>query len=150
MKITSSAFKNNSDIPAKYTCEGDNVNPELNFSDVPEGAKALALIVHDPDAPRENGWTHWIVFNMAPDTSGIPENGTPASGIQATPDFGSPGYGGPCPPSGKHRYFFYLYALDTALDLDSEATRAEVEAAMEGHIMEKTELVGLYQKQTSE
>jgi len=147
MKITSTVFEHNQKIPSKYTCDADNISPELSFSDVSEDAKSLVLISHDPDAPRPGGWIHWVVINMDPTTTGIGENSKPSSGLETTTSFGQPGYGGPCPPSGSHRYYFYLYALDTTLDLDAEATKAEVETAMEGHILEKAELMGNYQRQ---
>jgi hypothetical protein len=147
MKITSSAFEHNQEIPSKYTCDADNINPELSFSDIPEAAKSLVLICHDPDAPKEGGWTHWIVINMDPTTTGISENSKPGSGLETTTDFDQTEYGGPCPPSGSHRYYFYLYALDTTLELAASATKEEVEAAMKGHILEKAELMGKYQRQ---
>ena len=147
MNISSPAFQNNTDIPSKYTCDAENTSPELVFSEIPEGTQSLALISHDPDAPREGGWTHWVIINMDPDIGGITENSKPSSGTETTTDFGKPGYGGPCPPSGSHRYFFYLYALDTALSLDASAGKTEVEAAMEGHILETAQLVGLYERQ---
>lgn len=146
MRITSPAFKNNEAIPSKYTCDGENISPELRFTDVPSNAQSLTIIVHDPDAPRSGGWTHWVVINMDPSTAGIKENGKPTSGLETTTDFGKSGYGGPCPPSGSHRYFFYLYALDGTLDLGAEATKQDVETAMEAHILEKAELVGLYKR----
>jgi Raf kinase inhibitor-like YbhB/YbcL family protein len=146
MKLTSAAFEHKASIPAKYTCDGDNISPELIFSDVPDAAKSLTLIVHDPDAPKEGGWTHWNIINMDPKTPGIGEGERPNAGLEVNTDFGKPGYGGPCPPSGSHRYYFYLYALDTPLDLEVTATKEEVEAAMEGHILEKVELMDNYQR----
>lgn len=147
MRITSPAFKNNGKIPSRFTCDADNINPELIFSNVPADAKSLTLITHDPDAPMHGGWTHWIVINMDPRATGINENSQPATGLEATNDFGKTSFGGPCPPSGSHRYFFYLYALDSSLALDQKATKDEVEKAMTGHILEKAELVGLYKRQ---
>jgi len=147
MKITSPAFKNNEKIPPKFTCDADNINPELIFSDVPENTKSLSLITHDPDAPMHGGWTHWTVINMDPLSTGIKENNKPISGLETTTDFGTTGYGGPCPPSGSHHYFFYLYALDTILSLGTEATKRDIETAMEGHVLAKTELVGVYKRQ---
>lgn len=146
MQITSPAFQKNQKIPSKYTCDSDNINPELVFSEVPKNTKSLTLICHDPDAPGPSGWTHWVIINMDPGTTGIGENAKPNSGLETATDFGKPGYGGPCPPSGSHRYYFYLYALDTALDLENTATREDVEAAMEGHIIEKAELIGTYER----
>jgi len=144
--INSPAFQNNTDIPSKYTCDAENISPELSFSEVPEGTVSLVLIAHDPDAPREGGWTHWVIINMDPDIGGIPENSSPASGTEISTDFGSTGYGGPCPPSGSHRYFFYLYALDKSLSLDPGAVKMDVESAMKGHILANAQLMGNYQR----
>lgn len=146
MKIESEAFSNNQFIPKKYTCDGEDINPPLKISEVPQGTKSLVLIVDDPDAPMGT-WVHWTVWNIPPDISDIPENTVPQGAIEGMTDFGRPGYGGPCPPSGVHRYFFKLYALDTTLELDSSATKRDLEKAMEGHILEKAELIGLYQRQ---
>jgi Raf kinase inhibitor-like YbhB/YbcL family protein len=146
MRITSTAFKDNWQIPKKYTCDGENINPPLTFHEVPEGAESLVLIVDDPDAPRGT-FTHWTVWNINPRISLVKENSVPEGAIQGMTDFGRQGYGGPCPPFGTHRYFFKLYALDTVLDLDSSATVTNLERAMEGHILERAELVGLYQRQ---
>ena len=143
MKLTSSAFEDNKDIPAKYTCQGDDVNPPLDISDVPENTKSLVLVVDDPDAPMGT-WDHLVVWNIKPDTTEIKENSVP--GVQGLNDFGKNNWGGPCPPSGTHRYMFKLYALDTELDLDPEAHKKDVERAMEGHILAQTKLVGLYAK----
>ena len=104
MKITSSAFQNNAKIPSKYTCDGENVNPPLQFLDVPNDAKSLVLIVDDPDAPSKT-WVHWVVYNIGTKTSEVKGNSVPEGGIEGMTDFGKPGYGGPCPPSGVHRYF---------------------------------------------
>ncbi len=147
MNITSSAFTHEGDIPSKFTCDAANVSPDLSFSEIPEDTASLVLISHDPDAPREGGWTHWVVIDMEPTTTGIAENSKPLSGLETMTDFGKPGYGGPCPPSGTHRYFFYLYALDTTLNLDASTSKADVEAAMEGHILAKAELMARYQRQ---
>jgi len=141
MQITSSAFKHNGKIPSKYTCDGEDVNPDLSISGILENTKTLALIMHDPDAPVEGGWTHWVVFNI-PVTDNIAENSVP--GKEGFNSFKQTAWGGPCPPSGTHRYFFYVYALDTELTLDSSPTKADVEKAMENHILEKAELMGLY------
>lgn len=143
MLIISSAFKNNDFIPAKYTCDGDNINPPLDIDGVPEGAQSLALIVGDPDAPRGT-WTHWLVWNIDPKTMEISEKSLPQWVIEGKTSFGKPGYGGPCPPSGTHRYLFKLYALDTALDLTPQADKSELEKAMAGHVLEEAELIGLY------
>lgn len=143
MQLISSSFEHNQKIPAKYTCTGEGVNPPLQFHNVPDNAMSLVLIVDDPDAPNGD-WVHWVIFNMEPHTLGIEENSK--SGIEGMTSFGKLGYGGPCPPSGTHRYFFKLYALDTMLDLTALADKKAVEAAMDGHIIDKAELIGLYSK----
>jgi Raf kinase inhibitor-like YbhB/YbcL family protein len=147
MNITSPAFDNSAKIPAKYTCDGEGINPELIFSNIPENAKSLTLINHDPDAPKQGGWTHWIVINMTPSTTGIKENSKPVTGLETMTDSGSTGYGGPCPPSGSHRYIFDLYALDIVLNLDQTASKEDVETAMKSHILAKAELIGIYERQ---
>ena len=143
MKIFSPDFQHNQAIPPKFTCEGDDLNPELVISDIPEEAKSLALIVDDPDAPM-GMWVHWVVYNIPPTLSRIAEHSIP--GKQGTNDFGRLNYGGPCPPSGEHRYFFKLYALDATLNLKEDATKKQLEEAMKGHILNKAELVGRYRK----
>ena len=143
MKIFSPAFQHNQAIPSKFTCEGEDKNPALTISDVPTGTKSLALIVDDPDAPGKT-WVHWVVFNIPPTMQQISENSIP--GKQGINDFGRLNYGGPCPPSGEHRYFFKLYALDTALNLKEGVTKKQLEEAMKGHTLSKAELVGLYRK----
>lgn len=145
MKITSPAFKNNEFIPPQYTCDGQDVNPPLAISEVPENAQSLVLIMDDPDAPAGT-WVHWTVWNIDPKTTEIAENSVPPGAIEGMTDFGRSGYGGPCPPSGSHRYFFKLYALDIKLELSPEAKKEEVEKAMENHILAKAELIGLYQR----
>lgn len=144
MKLTSSAFEHNQNIPSKYTCDADDINPPLSIMEVPEGTKSLALLVDDPDAPVGD-WVHWLVWNISPTTTEIAENNVPA-GIEGTTDFDRTGWGGPCPPSGTHRYFFKLYALDTELDLDASARKADFLSTIESHVLEKTELIGLYQR----
>lgn len=144
MKITSLAFPSFNYMPYEYTCDGKNVNPELRIEDVPERAKSLALIMDDPDAPR-GIWVHWVVWNIPPDIKLIAKGNEP-EGIQGKTDFGTTGYGGPCPPSGIHRYFFKIYALDATLNLSEGSTKKELENAMKGHILEKAELVGLYKR----
>lgn len=146
MKIISSAFGNNQNIPFKYTCDGENISPPLEFFDAPAGISSFALIVDDPDAPRAT-FVHWLVWNIPPATSSISENSVPQGTTQGTTDFGEQKYGGPCPPSGTHRYFFKLYALDVKLDLPSSSRKKDLEAAIQTHIIEKTELIGLYQRQ---
>lgn len=145
MKLSSSAFGHNEEIPSKYTCDGENVNPPLQISDVPESAKSLVLIVDDPDAPMGD-WVHWTVWNISPDVREIPENSVPVGGVEGMTDFGRPGYGGPCPPSGLHHYHFKLYALDEGLDLNESATKADIEKAMEYHVLDQTVLIGTYEK----
>jgi hypothetical protein len=140
--VTSSAFVHDQKIPAKYTCDGDNVNPPLTIEGIPEGTKTLVLIADDPDAPV-GIWDHWIVWNI-PVTSAIEENSVP--GKEALNSFGKKSYGGPCPPSGTHRYFFKVYALDAELDLGANANKADVEKAMRGHVLGQGELVGLYSR----
>lgn len=145
MQLTSRAFKANETIPDKYTCDGANINPPLTIRGVPEGTKSLALIVNDPDAPSGD-WAHWTVWNIAPEVEEIEENSVPEGAVEGVTDFGQPGYGGPCPPSGSHRYHFKVYALDVNLDLDASAKKAGVEVAMAGHILGETMLVGKYQR----
>lgn len=142
LTITSHAFENGGSIPAKYTCDGDDVNPPLKIEGVPEGAQSLVLIVDDPDAPMGT-WDHWIVWNISP-TGEIEENIVP--GVEGLNDFNKHSYGGPCPPSGTHRYFFKVYALDVKLDLSSDSSKKDVEKAMEGHILGKGEIVGRYKR----
>jgi len=146
MKIISSAFNHNAKIPAKYTCDEENINPPLQFLDVPNNAKSLVLIVDDPDAPSKI-WVHWVVYNINSDVDQVEEDSVPEGGAEGMTDFGKPGYGGPCPPSGTHRYFFKLYALDTSLDLPQNATKQMVEEKMEAHILDKTESIGLYSRE---
>jgi len=145
LTIGSPGFVNNKNIPSKYTCDGDDINPGLIFNGIPEDAESLVLIVDDPDAPSGT-WVHWTVWNIDPATDSITENSVPDGAVEGNTDFGKPGYGGPCPPSGTHRYYFKLFALDTDLDLDISSTAADIEAAMKGHILTKTELMGLYSR----
>jgi Raf kinase inhibitor-like YbhB/YbcL family protein len=140
--ITSRAFSPNGDIPKKYTCEGENSNPPLDISGTPDEAKSLVLIVDDPDAPGKT-FVHWVVWNI-PITHHINEDEVP--GDQGLNDFGEVSYGGPCPPSGKHRYYFKVYALDDLLDLEAGSTREQVEQAMAGHIIGFGELMGHYKR----
>ena len=145
MEIQSAVFKNNKLIPSKYTCDGENVNPPLLLSDVPENAKSLVLIVDDPDA-SSGAFVHWIVWNIDPGIKEIKENNCPQNAVEGRTDFGRSGYGGPCPPSGTHRYFFKLFALNTTLDIDTSAGGAEVEREIENSILAKAQLVGLYRR----
>ena len=142
LSVTSSSFGSGQLIPKKYTCDGEDVNPPLSVGGVPEGTKSLVLVVDDPDAPMGT-WVHWIVWNISP-TAKIGEN--TVLGVEGVNDFGKNSYGGPCPPSGTHRYFFKLYALDTKLSLPSNSRKKDVENAMNGHVLAKGELVGLYSR----
>jgi len=143
LTITSTAFTANAMIPAKYTCQGQSTSPALHIAGLPSGTRSVAIIVHDPDAPRAGGFTHWVVCNIdpAPDVDAGFKGGS--EGLNGT---GKPGYIGPCPPSGIHHYHFMVYALDLKLKLDKSPDKAQLEKAMEGHILAKGELVGLYQK----
>ncbi len=145
MKIVSGAFKNNQTIPTKYTCDGENVSPPLSFSDVSGNTKALALIMDDPDAPGGT-WTHWTLWDIDPRTTKVEEKSIPKVAIEGTTSFGKSGYGGPCPPSGRHRYFFTLYALDQELDLKAETKVEDLQTAMQGHILATSQLIGLYSR----
>jgi len=142
MKLTSPEFGNNEFIPEKFTCRGKNINPALDISGIPAGTKSIALICYDPDAPRGD-WVHWLIFNM-PVISRIEEDSAP--GKQGINDFGRDRYDGPCPPSGVHRYFFEVYALDTGFDLGDRVSRWQIEDAMKGHVLADAELVGLCKK----
>ena len=143
MKLESPAFEHNQPIPKKYTCDGEDINPPLKIEEVPKEAKSLVLIVDDPDAPMGT-FTHWLLWNIDPKISEIEENSKP--GIEGINDFGKNSYGGPCPPSGTHHYHFKIYALDTLLDLPSSSKKSALEKTIEGHILDFSELIGLYQK----
>ncbi len=145
LAIASPAFPHSGMIPKQYTCDGADASPPLSIGGIPEKTKTLALIVDDPDAPAGT-WVHWVVWNIGPVTKEIPENTVPPGAIQGTNDFGKRKYGGPCPPSGTHRYFFKLYALNAPLDLKEGATKAQLEKAMSGHLLGKAELIGLYRR----
>ncbi len=147
LQLNSPNITPNGTIPAKYTCDGDNVSPALQWKDVPAGTKSLALIMDDPDAPRGT-WDHWVLFNMPPSANELPEAAKtlPSGTVQGTTSFGKAGYGGPCPPDREHRYFFKLYALDQVLSLSSGAKKSEVEAAMKGHILGQAELMARYDR----
>ncbi|MBU4226288.1 MAG: YbhB/YbcL family Raf kinase inhibitor-like protein [Chloroflexi bacterium] len=150
MKLTSTAFTQGNPIPAQYTCTDRDISPPLVWGELPAGTQSLALIMDDPDAPAGT-WVHWVIYNIPASTGGLPENVPPdaklADGsMQGKNSWGKPGYGGPCPPSGTHRYFFKLYALDAVLTLASGATKAELLTAMEGHILGYAELMGTYHK----
>jgi Raf kinase inhibitor-like YbhB/YbcL family protein len=143
MTISSPAFGDNQAIPKKYSCDGDGINPALVFKDVPAGAKSLALIVEDPDAPTGT-WIHWVMWNISPSATGIAENSVPAGAIQGQGSSGQNIYGAPCPPSGIHHYIFNVYALDSELKLPSYSTAENLQAAIQGHVLNKAQLVGLY------
>ena len=151
IKITSSAFENGGMIPAKYTCDGADVSPPLQWDTVPEGTKSIALICDDPDAPMGT-WVHWVLFNMPAEANELAENipaeeTLPNGAMQGVSDFGRIGYGGPCPPGGTHRYFFKVYALDTKVDLQAGADKRQLLKAMEGHILSQGQLIGKYKRQ---
>lgn len=145
LRISSPVFESNGVIPKKYTCDGADVNPPLTFENIPSAAKSLALIVDDPDAPVGT-WVHWVLWNIAPGTAEIKEQSIPPGALQGMNDFRKHDYGGPCPPSGTHRYFFKLYALDATLPLAAGAKKADIEKAMKGHIVAQAEVVGLYRR----
>ena len=142
LKVTSFAFKHNEMIPSKYTCDGSDINPQLSIQGIPESTRRLVLIVDDPDAPMKT-WVHWVIWNIPAKTS-IEENSVP--GMEGLNDFKRHSYGGPCPPSGTHRYFFKVYALETTLYLGANSKKEDIEKAMQGHILAKGELIGLYKK----
>jgi Raf kinase inhibitor-like YbhB/YbcL family protein len=153
LTLTSSAFVQGGKIPSKYTCEGADMSPPLAFAGVPPGAKSLAFVLDDPDAPDPSApkrvWVHWVVINLPPDSHGLAENasaaGLPNGAVEGTNDQGQTAYHGPCPPIGRHRYFHKLYALDIALPAKA-LTKAELEAAMQGHVLATAELMGTFQK----
>lgn len=154
LKLSSSAFSPKGKIPAKYTCEGSDVSPSLEWSGVPPGAKSLALIVDDPDAPDPRApkmtWVHWVLYNLPLSARGLPEavqkKALPDGTREGLNDWKRTGYGGPCPPIGEHRYFFKLYALDTVLPDLGNPTKAQLEKAIQGHILAQAELLGTYEK----
>jgi len=151
LAVASSAFQSEGPIPSVYTCEGKDLSPPLSWTDPPAGTKSFALISDDPDAPMGT-WVHWVLYTLPPATrqlaEAFPTDAKLQDGArQGTTDFGRVGYGGPCPPSGTHRYFFKLYALDAMLDLKPGATKADLEAAMQGHIVARAELMGTYKRQ---
>jgi Raf kinase inhibitor-like YbhB/YbcL family protein len=151
MKLTSNAFAPGADIPVRFTCSGEDVSPGLTWTDGPAGTQSFALIMDDPDAPSGT-FTHWVLFDLPPQTRQLRENVSkaeelPGGGRQGRNDFRRVGYGGPCPPPGKpHRYFFKLYALDSKLNLKPGATKGEVEAAMKGHILQQADLIGKFKR----
>jgi Raf kinase inhibitor-like YbhB/YbcL family protein len=154
LTITSPAFASDSEIPKTYTCEGADLSPQLEWSGAPEGTKSFALIVDDPDAPDPAApkmtWVHWVLYNLPADANHLPEavaaSALPSGALEGTNDWKRTGYGGPCPPVGRHRYFFKLYALDTALPDLKSPTKAALEKAMQGHILTSAQVIGTYQK----
>lgn len=154
LSLTSTAFDNNGEIPANYTCQGNDVSPPLAWSGVPDTAASLVLIVDDPDAPDPEApkmtWVHWVLYNIPPSATGLPEkvasSDLPEGTEEGLNDWGRTGYGGPCPPIGRHRYFHKLYVLDKKIEGLQQPTKADIEAAMKGHIIAQTEFVGTYQK----
>jgi Raf kinase inhibitor-like YbhB/YbcL family protein len=154
MDILSSNFENQGDIPKVYTCDGKDISPALSWSGAPDGTKSFVLIVDDPDAPDPANprmtWVHWVLYNIPESTNALPENvkskDLPKGTLEGLNDWKRTGYGGPCPPVGKHRYFHKLYALDTVLPDLKKPTKAKLQKALEGHILDKAELIGLYQR----
>jgi len=152
LKITSTAFADGAAIPAKYTCEGEDLSPPLAWTGVPDGAKSLVLIVDDPDAPDPKAprmtYVHWVLYDLPPDSTGLAEaiKSLPAGAKSGLNDWKRTGYGGPCPPIGRHRYFFKLYALDTKLSGLATPKKTNVVAAMDGHVLAQAQIVGTYQK----
>jgi len=150
IKITSSAFADGGLIPSTYTCDGADISPPLQWDVAPEGTESIALICDDPDAPMGT-WVHWVLFNLPAQTKELAENVSPDETLpngarQGISDFGRIGYGGPCPPSGTHRYFFKIYALDMALDLQPGANKRQLLKTMEGHILGQGQLIGKYKR----
>jgi len=154
LTLDSPDFAHNGPMPARLTCDGQDLSPQLHWSGLPAGAQSLALIVDDPDAPDPAAprmtWVHWVLYNMSPTATGLPEgvvaHALPPGTREGVNDWGRTGYGGPCPPIGRHRYFHKLYALDTVLPDLGKPTKAALEQAMAGHVLASTELVGTYQK----
>src|SRR5215471_658443 len=153
-ELVSSAFEQESEIPSEFSCDGRNISPELSWNDAPSDTKSFALIMHDPDAPMSGGFTHWLIYNIPANVHHIPENAPnqdqlPGGGMQGKNSSGRYGYTGPCPPSGTHRYFFRLYALDRELGSAAGGTKAALEKAMEGHVLAKAELLGRYKRNSN-
>lgn len=143
MNITG-IFANGEKIPSVYTCDGQNISPELIISEVPPQTQSLVLIVDDPDAPVET-FTHWLLYNIPADTVKINSSNLPQSAVQGINDFGKAGYGGPCPPSGEHRYYFKLYALDKGISKE-KLTKSQLQEQIKGHVIEQAELIGIYSR----
>lgn len=153
MQLTSAAFQQGAEIPSYYTSDGEDISPELSWKDAPAKTKSFVLVVHDPDAPRPGGFTHWVLYNIPAETGHIKEN-TPDKeqiqglGMYGKNDSGKIGYVGPAPPSGMHRYFFRLFAIDQMLDLSPGATHKQLSAAVKGHILAQAELMGTYERKS--
>lgn len=155
MELRSSAYRPGGAIPSRYACDGENLSPSFTWSNAPSRTQSLALVLHDPDAPRAGGFTHWVVYGIHPATRQIEESASRPEphtdfGVQGKNDTGSFGYTGPCPPSGTHRYTARIYALDIDLELEPGATKQELESAMEGHILDQAALTGTYAKSTNQ
>ena len=154
MRLTSTAFSDGGAIPAIHTCDGDGTSPPLAWSDIPVGARSLVLIVDDPDAPDpqvpKTTWVHWVLYNISPQAGELPEavsaSALPTGTHEGMNDWHRTGYGGPCPPIGRHRYFHKLYALDVVLPDLGKPTKAVLEQAMQGHVLEQAQLIGTYQR----
>ena len=151
MELTSTAFKDHAGIPSRHTCKGEDVAPPLAWSGLPAGTRSLALVVDDPDAPDpaapKRTWVHWVLYNIAPEVPGLTDGGmAPPGALEGLNDWQQPGWRGPCPPVGRHRYFFKLHALDAMLPDLGRPTKAELEEAMRGHVLARAELVGTYRK----
>lgn len=150
LELSSPAFKDGEAIPAKYSCDGEDISPDLNWENLPAGTESLALIMDDPDAPGGT-WVHWVVYDIPPETTGFPEKISatgelPNGGKQGNNSWKRFGYGGPCPPRGTHRYFFKLYALDSILGLESGITKGRLLRAMEGHVLDQGQLMGTFSR----
>src|SRR5437879_3380047 len=154
LTISSPAFESGGEIPRRYTCDGEDISPELRFGGVPQGAKSLVLVVHDPDAPDPKAprmdWVHWTLYDLPPATTALPEGvreaDLPPGTLQGLNDWKRTGWGGPCPPIGRHRYFFKLYALDAVLPNLGQLSKTKLEASMKPHVIARAELIGAYQK----
>ncbi len=145
MQIESLEFKNGSEIPSKFTCDGAGINPKLIIKNIPKEAKSLALIVDDPDAPNGT-WDHWVVWNISPEITEISENSIPSGAVVGKNSWPQNEYGAPCPPSGSHRYYFKIFALDSMLDLSQNSGSQELSNAMQSHILDRSELMGRYER----